>query len=168
MRIRTELPQDAEAISAVIERSFARAAHRSGTEQSIVAVLRNAGALSVSLVAEEGGTILGHVAISPVEISDGSCGWYGLGPLAVEPPQQSKGVGASLVVEALARLRTEGAAGCVVLGDPAYYRRFGFEADAALVYAGAPPGYLLAIRFGSSAPRGAVTYHSAFAAEASP
>lgn len=162
LRIRAETPADRTAIKAVIERAFATAAHASGTEAAIVDALRDAGALIVSLVAERDDRLVGHVACSPVVIDDGTPRWYGLGPVAVEPASQRHGVGAALVHAALARLRASGAGGCVVLGEPAYYLRFGFRATGNLVYPGPPPEYFMAQAFDGSAPAGVVAYHAAF------
>lgn len=128
--------------------------------------LRAAGALAVSLVAEQDQEVVGHVACSPVTISDGARHWYGLGPLAVDPAHQSRGIGAALVRAGLAQLRIVSAAGCVVLGDPAYYGRFGFKAVPGLVYPGPPPEYFMALVFAGPVPQGEVSYHAAFASEA--
>src|SRR5690606_17497287 len=111
------------------------------TEQFILSALRESGQLSVSLVADESGTVVGHVAVSPVVVSDGATGWYGLGPLSVAPERQGQGVGGQLVEHALAELRRLGASGCVVLGDPKYYSRFGFIAEPSLALPGVPPEY---------------------------
>ena len=164
--IRAEEAADAVAITAVIARAFAANAHSDGTEQFIVRALRDAGALTVSLVAATGGEVHGHIAFSPVSISDGSARWYGLGPLAVEPSEQETGIGSALVNAGLARLRDLGAAGCVVLGEPGYYGRFGFAQVAGLRYPGPPPEYFMARSFGGRVPSGEVAYHAAFAAEA--
>lgn len=151
-----------DAIHRVVRNAFAGAAPTSGTEHVIVRELRRAGALVVSLVAILDGQVVGHVAVSPVAISDGSQGWYGLGPVAVEPGQQNLGAGSALVREALWRLGQMGAAGCVVLGDPAYYGRFGFRVEPALVLEGVPPGYLQALLLAGGPPSGTVRYHPAF------
>jgi putative acetyltransferase len=166
MNIRPERPEDAEAVDAVVREAFLAAPHTSGTEHFIVRALRQAGALTVSLVAIEEGKIVGHVAVSPVAISDGSRGWHGLGPVAVVPSRQGRGTGAGLVREALRILQAQGAAGCVVLGEPAYYGRFGFAADPALVLEGVPPQYFQALSLRPPAARGKVTYHAAFDAAA--
>jgi putative acetyltransferase len=160
--IRDESPADVPAIEAVTVSAFLNAPHSGRTEQLIVRALREAGQLTVSLVAAAEGDVIGHVAASPVSLSEGSLGWFGLGPISVLPPHQGRGVGTRLMREALRILREKGAAGCVVLGDPAYYGRFGFLADPALVFPGAPPEYFQALSFGASSPRGVVTYHAAF------
>jgi putative acetyltransferase len=162
MHIRPERPDDIDAIHRVVRTAFLGAAHTSGTEHLIVQELRRARALTLSLVAVLDGQIIGHVAISPVAISDGSPGWYGLGPVSVAPSHQNRGVGYGLVSEALSRIKHEGAAGCVVLGEPAYYGRFGFHVAPALVLEGVPPGYFQALALAGSAARGTVTYHPAF------
>lgn len=164
LRIRPEADSDVGAIEALTIAAFLNAEHTSHTEQCIVAGLRKAGKLTISLVAERNKEIVGHVAISPVDLSDGTVGWFGLGPLSVRPEYQRKGIGASLVRAALIRLRENGAAGCVVLGNPRYYERFGFRADPLMTLPDVPPEYFLAAPFGRSAPRGMVTYHEAFGA----
>jgi len=162
MEIRPETPADSAAISSVIEAAFAMAKHSDGTEAAIVEGLRKANALSISLVAADGPAIIGHVALSPIRIDGADSGWLGLGPLAVSPDRQGTGIGRALVCEALERARSMGSAGCVVLGDPAYYRRFGFRADDRLRYPGPPPQYFQALPFGDAMPLGTVAYHRAF------
>jgi len=166
MQIRPEAPPDAPAIAGVIQRAFAPEQFSSHTEQFIVRSLREAGALTVSLVADREQAIVGHVAFSPVTIAGRECRWYGLGPLAVDPTCQRQGIGAALVVAGLEQLRALSAAGCVVLGEPAYYGRFGFRPDPGLVYPGPPPEYFLAQAFAGPAPNGEVAYHAAFLATA--
>lgn len=166
LRIRPETPADADAISGLIARAFAAEQFTSHTEQFIVRALRDAGALAVSLVAEHERTIVGHVAFSPVTITSGDAHWYGLGPLAVAPAFQKQGIGSALVLAGIGQLRSMSAAGCVVLGDPAYYGRFGFRTTAGLVYPGPPPEYFMALRFAGPVPRGEVAYHAAFGSEA--
>jgi len=123
--------------------------------------LRDSGDLSLSLVTEDDG-LIGHVAFSPVSITDGSEGWFGLGPLAVLPDRQGEGIGAALVRQSLMQLQALGASGCVVLGDPAYYRRFGFARMPDRAFPQAPPEYFMALPFGKASPRGAVLYAAAF------
>ncbi|MGE8687962.1 MAG: GNAT family N-acetyltransferase [Achromobacter sp.] len=162
MQILPETPRDREAIFALTQDAFKDHPHSQGTEGRIIDSLREAGALTLSLVAWEDGRMAGHIAFSPVTVSDGSSDWYGLGPVAVRPDRQGRGIGAALLREGLARLRALGAAGCVVLGDPGYYGRFGF-ARAALTYPGVPPEYFMALSFTRPA-QGEVAYHAAFSA----
>jgi putative acetyltransferase len=162
IEIRHEIAADVPVIEAVTVAAFLNAPHTSHTEQFIVSGLRLAGQLTVSLVADAAGRVIGHVAVSPVSISDGASGWFGLGPISVVPQFQSRGVGSRLMREALSVLQAKGAAGCVVLGEPGYYGRFGFRADPNLVLPDVPPEYFQAVAFGSYRPRGIVSYHSAF------
>ena len=161
--IRDERPGDEPAIAALTAAAFHDVAHSDGSEAAIVERLRADGDLAISLVAENLDlAIVGHAAFSPVAISDGTPRWYGLGPCSVIPLRQRAGIGSALIEEGLERLRQVGAGGCVVLGDPAYYRRFGFEHDPALAYPGPPPEYFQRMILSGPAPRGAVTYAPAF------
>jgi putative acetyltransferase len=166
VEIRPERPGDEEAIHAVTTAAFLEAPHTGHTEQYIVRELRRAGQLAVSLVAVLDGTIVGHVAISPVTIDDGTRGWFGLGPVSVTPQHQGLGIGSRLVREALQRLRAMGGKGCVLVGEPVYYERFGFRAEPRMVLPGVPPQYFQALCFGTPAPAGVVTFHKAFDATA--
>lgn len=153
------------AIEAVTAAAFKNAEHTDHNEQFIVRDLRAANHLSISLVAEDEVThaIIGHAAVSPVTISDGSDDWYGLGPISVLPECQGQGVGSLLLNRALADLQARHAAGCVVLGNPKYYMRFGFRADRSLQYSGVPSEYFMALTWRESAA-GNVSYHEAFEA----
>lgn len=160
--IRPEAPADTASIEVVTIAAFRDAEHTSHNEQDIVRALREAGALTVSLVAERDGAVVGHVAISPVLVADGTSGWFGLGPISVLQAEQGCGIGAGLTRAAQDQLRTPGAAGCVVLGDPAYYSRFGFRAEPSLVFPGVPAEYFQALTFRGTLPNGIVTYHPGF------
>ncbi|UIF90525.1 GNAT family N-acetyltransferase [Cupriavidus sp. UYPR2.512] len=166
VQIRPESPSDADAIAQLTTAAFLAAPHASHTEAFVVNALRRAGQLTVSLVAQAGDRLVGHVAISPVTVSSGATGWYGLGPISVAPDRQGQGIGSQLMHAALADLRRLGAAGCVVLGDPAYYGRFGFAARPGLVLDGMPPEYFQALTFDGGYPAGSVQYHDAFNATA--
>ena len=160
--IRPEEPRDHAAIGVVTQAAFADAPHSDGSEVRIIERLRADGDLALSLVAEDCDRIVGHVAISPVEISDGSVGWYGLGPIAVLPSLQRQKIGSRLMQRAIADMRMQGARGLVLLGDPAFYRRFGFEHDPALRYPGPPPEYFQRLVVAGDAPSGDVRYARAF------
>lgn len=163
MLIRPETPQDIPAIRSVIETAFAGHAHRHGKEQALVDALRDAEVLSLSLVAEAHGEVVGHVGFSPITIDSQACGWYGLAPLAVAPGMQNQGIGRALVLDGLRRLRKSGAHGCVVLGEPDYYAHFGFHVSEDLRLEGVPPRYFMIQSFGSTVPHGRIDYHPAFA-----
>ena len=162
-RIRQEAAGDEPAISALVSAAFRDAAHSNGAEAGIVEHLRNDGDLALSLVAEgEDGAMIGHAALSPVHISCGVAGWYGLGPVAVLPVCQRAGIGTALVDACVEWLRESGAGGCVVLGDPAYYGRFGFAPDPGLTYSGAPAEYFQMLAWQGLSPVGEVHYAPAF------
>ncbi|MBU2470362.1 MAG: N-acetyltransferase, partial [Proteobacteria bacterium] len=103
-----------------------------------------------------------HVAFSPVSISDGSPDWYGLGPVSVLPELHSQGIGSALIREGLARLEKTGAQGCALVGDPAYYPRFGFKNHPELVHEGVPPEVFMVLPFGDAMPKGQVEFHQGF------
>lgn len=166
MLIRSEQPQDIEAIAAVHRLAFAGLPYSAQTEHKIVAALRHAGDLFLSLVAEENDQILGHIAFAPVRIAGKTCRWVGLGPLGVLPEYRGRRLGSALIEHGLQRLQQEGIEGVVLLGDPDYYQRFGFFADPTLTLAGAPAPFFLALPFSTSGePRGEVTYPAAYAIE---
>jgi putative acetyltransferase len=123
LTVRIEQPQDVTAI-----RRIHAAAFPSAAEARLVDSLRAGGRLVVSCVALIDGDIVGHLAFSPVEIDSGSQSTTGLGlaPIAVLPAYQRKGVGSRLIAEGLALCARRKCGFVVVLGEPAYYQRFGF------------------------------------------
>ena len=162
MIIRKESPSDIEAIAQVTEAAFKTLAISNHTEQFIIKALRAAGALTISLVAEEEGQVVGHVAFSLVTISDGSPGWYGLGPVSVRPDFQRQGIGQALIRKGLSMLKDLGGQGCVLVGDPNYYQRLGFKNIPALIHPGVPPEVFLVMPLGQETPQGAVEFHQGF------
>lgn len=162
IELRSESSDDIAAIEFLTAAAFLHTQHTSHCEQFIVNALRKAGKLAISLVAEKDGALVGHVACSPVTISDGRRGWYGLGPIAAAPACQNRGIGSRLMAQSIAELQKLGAAGCVLLGDPAFYGRFGFTAQPALILADVPPEYFLVLLFRGDIPVGAVSYHESF------
>jgi len=162
--IRNETPADHQAIGAVTAAAFATLAISSHTEHHIIEALRRAGALAISLVAEADGAIVGHIAFSPVTLSDGTTGWYGLGPVSVLPARQRQGIGKALIEAGLARLRALGARGCCLVGHPGYYGRFGFRNPADLAVEGVPPEAFFALSFDGHYPQGLATFHEGFKA----
>lgn len=162
MWIREETPEDIEAICNVVRKAFAGAPGKGSLENRTLDTLRHDHALAVALVADIDGRIAGHVAFSPARPSRDGDGWYVLGPAAVDPADQGHGVGAALVQAGLRMLQERQANGCVVLGDPAWYGRFGFTADPLLTLPGAPEGMFQALRFTDAASAGEVVLHPAF------
>ena len=163
--IRPERPGDEAAIRALTAAAFHEHPHSDGSEPGIIDALRAAGDLTLSLVAVNmDQAVIGHVAFSPVTISDGATGWYGLGPVSVMPTLQRTGIGTMLIRQGLSDLRTGGARGCVLLGDPAYYCRFGFAHDPALTYPGGPAEFFQRLVFEGRQPSGLVCYSPAFGA----
>lgn len=168
LEFRIETPADVSAIDALTTAAFLHAPHTSHTEQLIVNALRQASQLTLSLLAEKDRRLVGHVAISPVTVSsragDGkaSTGWYGLGPISVAPDCQRQGIGTHLMEQVLMQLRQMGAAGCVLVGDPHFYNRFGFRPQSALVLPDVPAEYFMALAFGDEVPAGVVSFHTTF------
>jgi len=165
--IRDETADDADVISQVTIAAFKTLEVSNKTEQFIIGALRAAGALAVSLVAEMDGRVVGHIAFSPVTISEGSRDWYGLGPVSVLPEYQHRGIGKALIVTGLSRLKNMDAKGCCLVGHPEYYTKFGFRNVPGLVLEGVPPEYFFALSFDDRYPQGTVTFHDAFKADGS-
>lgn len=123
MEIRNEEDQDIEQI-----RDIVRAAFPSDAESKLVDALRANRKAIISLVAVDNDQDLGHILFSPVSTTPPSqAKGLGLAPVAVRPSFQSQGIGSGLIREGLRRCRELGYDYCVVLGDPKYYSRFGFE-----------------------------------------
>jgi len=166
--IRNETDTDVSAITEVTIAAFQTLAISNHTEQFIIEALRAAKALTVSLVAAVDGHVIGHIAFSPVTISDGTRNWYGLGPVSVLPEYQRRGVGKALIQEGLLRLKALKAQGCCLVGHPDYYRKFGFENSSGLVIEGVPPEFFFALSFDGPTPQGTVTFHEGFKADGPP
>ena len=162
--IRPETPADVPAITAVTIAAFNTLEISDHTEHFIVEALRAAQALTLSLVAELDGRVIGHVAFSPVTISGGTPGWVGLGPVSVLPEHQRQGIGSALIREGLSRLKDRKAQGCCLVGHPGYYGRFGFENPPGLGFEGVPPEAFFALSFRGPIPQGTVAFHAAFRA----
>jgi putative acetyltransferase len=163
--LRDETPADVNAIAELTIAAFRTLEISHHTEQFIVAALRAAKALTISLVAEADGRVIGHIAFSPVAISDGTRNWYGLGPVSVLPEHQRRGVGKALIAEGLRRLQVMGAQGCCLVGHPDYYRQFGFRNPPELVLEGVPPEVFFALPFDGRMPCGTVAFHEGFGAD---
>ena len=163
--IRNEMDDDVITITEVTIAAFKTLAISNHTEQFIIEALRVADALTVSLVAEVNGRVIGHIAFSPVTISDGTPNWYGLGPVSVLPEHQRQGIGKALIWEGLSRLKDLNARGCCLVGHPDYYSKLGFKNVSGLVHEGVPPEVFFALPFDGHTPQGTVTFHDGFKAD---
>jgi putative acetyltransferase len=162
--IRSETDADVNAITEVTVAAFRTLKISNHTEQLIITALRTAKALTVSLVAKVDNRVIGHIAFSPVTISDGTRNWYGLGPVSVLPEYQRKGIGKDLIREGLSQLKDLDAQGCCLVGHPNYYRKFGFKNMPELVLEGVPQEFFFALSFKGYTPKGTVTFHDGFKA----
>ena len=163
--IRDETDADVTAITEVTVAAFITLEVSDQTEQFVIEALRAANALSLSLVAESEGRVIGHIAFSPLTISDGTQNWYGLGPVSVKPEFQRQGIGKALIEEGLSWLKEINARGCCLVGHPEYYRKFGFNNVSDLVCEGVPQEVFFALSFDGHVPHGVVTFHEAFSAD---
>jgi putative acetyltransferase len=162
--LRNERNDDIEAITEITIAAFKNHPISRHTEQFIINALRAADALTISLVAEIDGRVVGHIAFSPVTISDGATGWYGLGPVSVLPDYQNRGIGTALINEGLSLLKDMGGQGCALVGDPNYYKRFGFRNYPELFHEGIPQEVFLVLPFTEKIPKGTVVFHEGFKA----
>lgn len=163
MHIRDERPEDAAIIGQITTAAFATMPFAGGDEADLVDKLRASGGLTISLVAELNGEVVGHIAFSPARINGREGPWYQLAPVSVRPDLHKQGVGSKLIRAGLDRLKTMGAEVCLVLGHPEYYPRFGFESVPELSdrYPAPNPNFMR-LAFKGEPPTGKVTYHPAF------
>lgn len=162
MLIRHETAADADAIHDLTLTAFEPMPFSDGTEADIIRRLRAAGDLTISLVAEEGGEILGHVAFSPVTIDGLHDGWFGLGPISVRPGRQRQGIGKALIARGLDLLNERGAKGCALIGDPDIYGRIGFRSDGQLKYRDLDTRYVQRLVLRGTASSGTLEFAPAF------
>lgn len=165
MIIRKEQNTDIDAITEVTIAAFKNHPISRQTEHFIVKALRKGNALTISLVAEINGRVVGHIAFSPITISDGTKDWYGMGPVSVLPNHQKQGIGKALISEGLSLVKTMMAQGCALVGDPDYYNKFGFKNYPEMIHEGIPQKFFLALPFAERIPKGIATFHDAFKAE---
>ncbi|MGC5053847.1 GNAT family N-acetyltransferase [Micromonospora sp. DT48] len=131
LRLRPEDPADTGAIRRVLAAAFARPDVAVPPEVRLVDELRGSDAWlpELAMVAEYGGEIVAYALLSRVMVKSGTSTTpaLALGPVAVAPHRQRIGLGTSVVQAALEAATELGERLVVVLGDPAYYRRFGFS-----------------------------------------
>ena len=160
--IRPEVARDIAAINDVIDEAFLDVPYAEGDEAELVNVLRRTGALSVSLVAELDNAVVGHIAFSPARSSNGASGWYGLGPLAVIPAHQNMGIGSALLCKGLEIVSDLGAHGCILVGLPQIYSRYGFEQSPDNAPSDQPKEYFMVKIFKGGIPTCTLYFHEAF------
>jgi len=168
IKIRPETASDIDDIRDINVAAFRDHPISRQTEHLIVEALRDTGELEVSLVALSEGRAVGPIAFSKASVGDSESGWFLLGPVAVLPGLQGQRIGSALVESGLAELRSRHASGCVLVGDPAYYARFGFVAFPDLGYEGVPHEYVLALPFAEATPCGRIVANAAFEIEPEP
>lgn len=160
--IRNEEPADQYAIHDLTRRAFLRMPYADGDEQDVIDRLRRTGALALSLVAEEDGCVIGQVTFSPAIAPGAAQGWYTLGPVSVDPDRQKQGIGAGLIEAGLEHLRAIKAEGCILVGNPAYYARFGFRVSPQHAPADGHEHFFQLLAFGDTVPAGTFAYDPAF------
>ncbi|MEL7835020.1 N-acetyltransferase [Fodinibius sp. Rm-B-1B1-1] len=162
LTIRPEKERDIKQINIVIESAFKNHPYSNQTEHLLVSDLRDNDALSISLVAVTNQIIVGHIAFSEISINRDHQNWYGLAPVSVTPDYQNQGIGSALITEGLDQLKSLGANGCVLVGEPNFYKQFGFHHHDKLFCDGIPKKYFLVKSFNHHPPSGEITYHRTF------
>lgn len=162
MLIRPETAKDFDIIGEITHAAFKEMPFGDGTEAGIIEDLRKKNKLTISLVAETNNQVVGHAAFSPVLIDGQDHNWYGLGPVAVWPQYQRQGIGSALINEGIERLQALQAKGCVVLGDPNYYQKFGFKPHQGLTYSHAPAEDFHILFFENTSISGEVSFDPVF------
>lgn len=162
LELRGERNADHAGIRFVTEAAFRNMPYAGGDEQYVIERLRAAGALTISLVAVLGREIIGHIAFSPAIAADPTDPWFALGPVSVLPAYQGQGVGSALINLGLSEVNELGALGCILTGNPEYYRRFGFELSPQNAPANEPEDFFMLKRFTTTNPIGAFQFHQAF------
>ena len=162
LTIRSEQQQDIDAIASVIKAAFSGMPYAEGDEAELVAALRSDHALPVSLVAEIDGVIVGQICFSPAQAIGFTQKWFALGPLAVAPDYQRKGIGSILVYAGLFAIRDLGAKGCILVGDSMFYSRFGFFNAPLNAPCNQPSEHFMIKILASDLPVGTIAFHKAF------
>jgi putative acetyltransferase len=162
VKIRPESQEDYQAIEEITRAAFTDHPYSRQTEHLIIRSLREQGDLAISLVAEEKGKIAGHIAFSKVTIGERDQSWYGMGPVSVAPLYQRQGIGSRLVRAGLRALSKVKGGGCVLVGNPGFYGRFGFRSESCLRFKHAPKENFLALCLHGEMPEGEVCFNRAF------
>ena len=160
--IRNENESDVEVIRTITEAAFREMPYAGGDEQDVIDRLRAAGVLSLSLVAIIDQEVVGHVAFSPAVAGDDSQPWFALGPVSVRPDLQRQGIGSKLIESGLAQVDNLGALGCILTGNPEYYKKFGFALSPENAPPTEPKQFFMIRLLKSSRAVGPFAFHAAF------
>ena len=160
--IRKERSTDYGVIHAITEVAFREMPFSDGDEQDVIDRLRSAKALTLSLVAVIEEKVVGHIAFSPAKAGDDSCPWFALGPVSVLPDLQRQGVGSALIESGLGQIEDLDALGCILTGNPEYYRRFGFALSPKNVPPNEPEEFFMLKLFKATQVSGPISFHKAF------
>jgi len=166
INIRPETSSDVEAIYEITKLAFAGMPFSEGDEPDLIDTLRVRGLLALSLVADDDGIIVGQITFSPAKISSGTSPWFALGPVSVTPERQGQGIGTSLINQGLSQIRKLGALGCILTGNPAYYRRFGFELSPTNCPLNEQEEHFMVKVLGNVEPEGNFSFHETFYGDA--
>ena len=164
--IRRENASDFEVIREITEAAFRGMPYAGGDEQDVIDRLRAADALTCSLVAAIDGEVVGHIAFSPAMAADESHPWFALGPVSVLPALQRQGIGSTLIVSGLAKIEDLGALGCILTGNPPYYRKFGFVVSPENVPPNEPEEFFMLKLLKATCAVGSFRFHDAFYGDA--
>jgi putative acetyltransferase len=115
-----------------------------------------------SIATMQYGEVIGQITFSPAIVEDASSPWFALGPVSVVPSRQGEGVGSALIHEGLGRIKSMGALGCILTGDPNYYRKFGFALSPTNAPENEPEQYFQLKLLGGEQPVGKFSFHRAF------
>lgn len=162
INIRGELRSDIPEIRRITELAFREMSYAAGDEHDVVDRLRSSNALSLSLVAAEENRVIGHAAFSPVTVNSEIAPWFALGPVSVTPERQGQGIGSKLIRSGLEQLQSTDALGCILTGNPDYYRRFGFNVCSEHCPACEPQEYFMINQFRPTLIAGQFAFHPAF------
>ncbi len=161
-QIRVEEPRDIDQIYDVIKRAFAPMPFSDGNDQELPNRFRNAGELRLSLVAVQDDAVVGHVAMTEAQHESGEVGWFALGPIAVEPALQRRGIGSALIAEAKRWMNEINARGCILIGDTNYYPRHGFLPSPDHAPLNEPTEYFMVLAMTGDVPSGRFRFHPLF------
>lgn len=162
MQLQLETNADITAIHKLTQDAFRGRPYADGDEQEVIDRLRASNALTLSLLAFDNETLVGQITFSPASLEDGSAPWFALGPVSVTPARQGEGIGGLLIEQGLAEMQKLGALGCILTGNPDYYRRFGFQSAPANAPSNEPAEYFMLRLIAEAEPAGRFSFHPAF------